>query len=276
MQQILTVIAKEFLSVYNSRSEFRSLILIPLLFFSLISIEFVIISLAPQYLSRSIEYANTDGQNGASLKQQLLEANPALQQPQYSDRHIRMVQYGQNASGMLLFIPALLIISLSPHALINEKKHHTLEPLLATPITTNQLLVAKCASLSLLASGVFWILSLLMCLLVWFCTGSPELFAMIIHPIWIALSILLVPLGAFFITSLIITVSLFVKKLEVMNMISALIATIFWYPFVILAMTLRQNALVLWSIPTVLILAIISSLVAIPLFNRTNILVGKH
>lgn len=276
MQQILTVIAKEILSIYNSRSELRTLILIPMLFFALISIEFVLISIAPQYIMQSIEYTDNEDSNGFSLKKQLIEQNPALQQPQYSDRHIRMVQYGQNAGGMLLFIPALLIISLSPHALINEKKHHTLEPLLATPITTNQLLIAKCAALSLLASGIFWILGILMCLLVWFCTGSPELFAMIIHPIWLALSIMLVPLGAFLITSLIITISLFVKKLEAMNMVSALIATIFWYPLVILAMTLRQNTLMLWSIPAVLILVIISSLVAIPLFNRTNILVGKH
>jgi ABC-2 type transport system permease protein len=57
---------------------------------------------------------------------------------------------------LLLMVPIVAAMSLATHAVIGEKQARSLEPLLATPITTLELLVAKVTSPFLFALGLSW------------------------------------------------------------------------------------------------------------------------
>ena len=58
---------------------------------------------------------------------------------------------------LLLMVPIVGAMSLATHAVIGEKQARALEPLLATPISTLELLVAKVASPFFFALGLSWI-----------------------------------------------------------------------------------------------------------------------
>jgi ABC-2 type transport system permease protein len=62
---------------------------------------------------------------------------------------------------LLLLVPIVSAMSLATHAVIGEKQARSLEPLLATPISTLELLTAKVATPFLFAMALSWSAALL-------------------------------------------------------------------------------------------------------------------
>jgi ABC-2 type transport system permease protein len=57
---------------------------------------------------------------------------------------------------MMLFVPIITALAIAAHSIIGEKQTRSLEPLLATPVSSAQLLLAKSLSAALPAVGVTW------------------------------------------------------------------------------------------------------------------------
>jgi ABC-2 type transport system permease protein len=96
---------------------------------------------------------------------------------------------------MLLYVPALLPLMVTTFAIVGEKRLKSLEPLLSTPVTTRELLVAKSVAAIVPAALVCWATYLVV--VIGFAIGSgPEVFAWIVRPAWLIGMGLLGPLLA--------------------------------------------------------------------------------
>jgi ABC-2 type transport system permease protein len=97
--------------------------------------------------------------------------------------------------GMFLVLPTVLPSVIAAYSIVGEKTERTLEPLLATPITTTQLLAAKALAAVVPAVVATWTaagayLALLAAVV------SPALVVAVLSPAWIAALLGIVPLLA--------------------------------------------------------------------------------
>lgn len=73
---------------------------------------------------------------------------------------------------LLLMIPEFATMAIATYSVIGEKRARSLEPLLATPITTAELLVAKCLTAAIPGTGITWVLFGLSAAAAWFLTSA--------------------------------------------------------------------------------------------------------
>jgi ABC-2 type transport system permease protein len=116
----------------------------------------------------------------------------SLKLPGLTTLQINQIIIGSMFRLYLLAQPLLIPAMIAAYSIVGEKNNRTLEPLLAAPVRTWQLLLAKSLSAMIPAVVVTWIsggvfiaeVALL---------SSPVVFAMVITPGWLVLLILTVP-----------------------------------------------------------------------------------
>jgi ABC-2 type transport system permease protein len=99
---------------------------------------------------------------------------------------------------MILFmiVPVAIPGAIAAYSIVGEKTTHSLEPLLATPITTTELLLGKClaavvpAVLATFASYAIFVLG------AWIITASDALFRLVFMPHWLIAILIVGPLLA--------------------------------------------------------------------------------
>jgi ABC-2 type transport system permease protein len=89
---------------------------------------------------------------------------------------------------LLLLIPVALPSGFAGYAIVGEKEHRTLEPLLATPVRTEEILLAKMLAYAVPATVVTWATYAIVVIAAFF-VGDPVVFAFLVRPAW--------PLGLF-------------------------------------------------------------------------------
>jgi ABC-2 type transport system permease protein len=101
---------------------------------------------------------------------------------------------GRQFGTLFLLMPLLIPTSIAAYSIVGEKTRRTLEPLLATPLRTWELLVGKCLAALLPAMGITWL-----------CAGAyiagtaavavtPRVFMAIVSPAWLLVLLLCAPL----------------------------------------------------------------------------------
>lgn len=111
---------------------------------------FLVIVLAPRLVGKTLEQSGEFADEAARAAQVMPElaglAGNAL---------VQTFVFHQ-FSLLLLMVPIVGAMSLATHAVIGEKQARALEPLLATPISTLELLIAKVTSPFVFALGLSW------------------------------------------------------------------------------------------------------------------------
>src|SRR6516165_9787786 len=146
MRAIRAVILKEFAEILRNRSLVFSSLL-PALIFAVLP------------LILGLGASNGDGRSGQlSLNQMselVIRVSPELHNlPAAALGQIFV--FRQNTV-LLLFIPIMTALTIAVHSIIGEKQARSLEPLLATPVSSLQLLLAKSLSAAIPAVGLAWI-----------------------------------------------------------------------------------------------------------------------
>jgi len=100
----------------------------------------------------------------------------------------------------LLLIPMALPVYIAAYSIIGEKETRSLEPLLATPISTAELLVAKTVAAVTPAVILAWLSFILTAAGMYF-IASRVVFAQLVRPVWTLGMLLLSPLFALLSTS---------------------------------------------------------------------------
>jgi ABC-2 type transport system permease protein len=110
---------------------------------------------------------------------------------------------------MLLFmmLPVIIPITIAAYSIVGEKTTRTLEPVLATPITTWELLMGKTVAAVIPAVGVSWAGFLLFVIGTRLLTEGPHVSAKLFDPLWLLAIFVVGPLMAVAAVSVAIMVS---------------------------------------------------------------------
>ena len=95
----------------------------------------------------------------------------------------------------LLLIPVMVANTLATYSIIEEKQTGTLEPLLATPVSTRELLTGKTLSGAIPAVLIYWFCSGVLFLL-FALIGPAYVTAFMLEPIWLVCWLLVGPLAS--------------------------------------------------------------------------------
>ena len=99
---------------------------------------------------------------------------------------------------MLLFmmLPLAIPVAISAYSIVGEKTTRCLEPLLATPITTIELIVGKGLAAAIPAIVATWGGFAIFAVGAWFIVTNPAVYARILDPMWLIAVIVVGPLMA--------------------------------------------------------------------------------
>lgn len=99
---------------------------------------------------------------------------------------------------MILFMmmPLAIPVTIAAYSIVGEKTTRSLEPLLATPITTGELLMGKSLAAALPAIVATWAGFAIFAIVAQFLVPNPEASAAILDPMWLLAVILVGPLMA--------------------------------------------------------------------------------
>lgn len=177
---------------------------------------------------------------------------------------------------MLLFmmVPMIIPSTIAPYSIVGEKTQRTLEPILATPISTADLLVAKNLASIIPAVLATWAAFGLFAIGAYFLVISGTVYARLFEPRWILAVFFLGPLLALFSAALSIIVSSRANDPRAAQQIASLVIL----PIVLLFLG-QVSGLILFSATIVLILIaamivinIILIFISVRIFDRETIL----
>ncbi len=179
MDKILVILNKEWLEIRQQRTLLLTILLLPLLF-TVISVgTFITIGILPHIGSSST--LNT-------LSMPTLAGLSSIE--------IAQAVVGLQMSLLYVLLPIVITSVIASYSIVGEKTSRTLEPLLATPIRTWELLLGKSLSALLPAIVATWLAGGLFILCVALFSLSARVFAAIVSPAWLIVFLLWTPLLA--------------------------------------------------------------------------------
>jgi ABC-2 type transport system permease protein len=207
MKKITTIIRKEWAEVFKNRMVISTILFMPLLFAAIPLVMFYV----------------TRGTGGGDLSSDM--------PPQFLEMcakdltAMECFQSFMSNQFMLLFmiIPLMVPVNIAAYSIVGEKTTRSLEPLLATPITTTELLAGKNLSAVIPAVGATWLGFLIYLVGVLIIVDSPRVLAALVNPMWLLAVIFLGPLLAVLSVNFSILVSSRVNDPRVAEQVSAVV-----------------------------------------------------
>ena len=179
MSDIRTIIGKEWTDMVRNKLVLYILIFVPLL---MTAIPVVMIA-----VMRSVPISQSD----------LDEISRMMQNPLFAGLAPAEAMQSVMASNMLtlfLMMPLMVPVTISAYSIVGEKVSRSLEPLLATPITTARLLIGKALAAALPGIGMTWLCYAIFLVFARFLSVSDRVFSIFIDPMWLVAMFVLVPL----------------------------------------------------------------------------------
>jgi ABC-2 type transport system permease protein len=124
---------------------------------------------------------------------------------------------------MFMIIPLAVPASISSYSIVGEKVNRSLEPLLATPITTSELLIGKSLSAIIPALGATWIGFTIFILGSWILIANPAVIGNFLDGRWLIAIFIIGPLMALSAVSFSIIISSRVNDPRVAEQVSMII-----------------------------------------------------
>ena len=132
MNKIITIIRKEWAEVFKNRMVIFTVAFLPLLMTA--------IPLGIIYSTRG-----TASANGNSINSQLpSDVTQSMCSNGLSGSNCFQVFLVSEFMMLFMLVPVAIPVTIAAYSIVGEKTTHSLEPLLATPITTEELLIVKC------------------------------------------------------------------------------------------------------------------------------------
>lgn len=179
MHKIMIILRKEWTELLQQRGLVLSMLALPLFFCVL-----------PALTLLGTGMEQLPSTPGRELPPAAL-VNPAL--AGLSAREQTQALIGQQMSLLFMLLPIILPSIIAAHSIVGEKTGRTLEPLLAAPIQTWELLVGKGLASLLPSVGLTWLCSAVFVAEMALLSASPAVFAAVISPGWLIAAGLCVP-----------------------------------------------------------------------------------
>jgi ABC-2 type transport system permease protein len=258
MDKIKTIIRKEWAEVFKNKMVLFTVFFLPLMFAA---------------LPLLILYSLGGSAGGGSLSD-LPPQYSAICSPEMSAVDCMRVVTVSQFMFLFMLIPLIIPVNIASYSIVGEKTTRSLEPLLATPIKTSELLIGKN-----LAAAIPAVLATLasFCLFVigaGVLAGSPQVMAALLNPLWLLAVILIGPLLAVLSVNFAMMVSSRVNDPRVAEQLSVVVIVpvlgLFFGQITGLIVLNSQIVLILAGVLVLIDLALIQ--VAIRLFQRETIL----
>jgi ABC-2 type transport system permease protein len=179
MSQFRTIVRKEWADMLRNKLVFYVVIFVPLLMLA--------IPLVMLFVMARVPISNQDMQ----------EIEPMLRNPVFAGMTPLEAMQAVMASNMMvlfLMMPLMVPVTIAAYSVVGEKMTRSLEPLLATPITTTRLLLAKGFAAAAPGVAMTWLCYALFLLAARLLAASDRVFAVFVDPMWLVAMFVLVPL----------------------------------------------------------------------------------
>lgn len=205
--RILTIIDKEWAEIFKNRMVLATIGIMPLIF--------TILPLVMLY------FTGTSGDISGDMADMPPQFTQACGDLNASD----CIQYFVLNQFMLMFMmmPLMIPTAIAAYSIVGEKTTRSLEPLLATPITTEELLTAKALAAAIPAIIASWSSFFIFVLLMPLVKASPALIAQVLSPTWLIAVLIIGPLMAVAAVNMAVLVSSRVNDPRVAEQISAVL-----------------------------------------------------
>lgn len=258
-RRLQVVVAKEWLDMRKNKMVLIMMALLPILMVGMI--------LGTVYFMARLPEADFDPQTGSSG----MALPPQLEALGYKDGVIILLN--DQYMFYLLLIPLALPVYVAAYSIIGEKETRSLEPLLATPVSTAELLLGKIIAASAPAIVLTWLSFLLTAGGLYF-IASRVVFAYWVRPVWSLSMALQTPFLAVLSTACGVIASSRLNDPRAAQQVTGL----FVVPLIALSLVVLMGKVYLdlrvmgWA--TLLIAAVTASVVwlAVRLFQRETIL----
>jgi ABC-2 type transport system permease protein len=178
MDKILVILQKEWLEIRQQRGLMLGVLLPPLLF--------TLIPLGIIYLSGSLVSNGGLSSPGKSFPGPAFAGMTTAEQGQ--------AMLGSQFSIFYVLLPVLITSIIASYSIVGEKTSRTLEPLLATPVRTWELLLSKCLAALIPGLAVTWVSGTLFIIGTAAFAISGRVFSAIVSPGWLVVFLLWTPL----------------------------------------------------------------------------------
>ena len=179
MYKIGVILRKEWLELRQDRTLLFSTLLPP-----------VILTLMPI----GVAFALRGTPDSDTAKLGIVLADPSL--AGLSNAELGQAVFGKQFSLLFLIMPLLIPSIIAAYSIVGEKSKRTLEPLLAAPLRTSELLLGKALAALIPAVAITWVCGAVFVAGMAWVALSPRVFAAIIGPAWLILLLICSPLLA--------------------------------------------------------------------------------
>ena len=179
MRHIRTIIHKEWEDALHNKMVFYVIVLVPLLM--------VILPIVLLYLMGHLPISERD----------MEELGRVLNNPMFQGMAPAEAMQSVMTSNMLvlfLIMPVMVPVTIASYSIVGEKVQRSLEPLLATPITTMELILGKGVAAALPGIITTWIAYGIFLVFARFLAASPRVFGVFVNPMWLVALLVLAPL----------------------------------------------------------------------------------
>jgi len=258
MKRVTTIIRKEWAQVFKNRLVLSTVIFMPLLFTAI-----------PLVMLFTMNSTDTSGLSN-DLPAQYSKFCPEGLSGSECFQVYTVNQF------MLLFMmtPLMIPVNIAAYSIVGEKTTRSLEPLLATPITTTELLMGKNLAAAIPAVLATWIGFLIYVLGAWIIVQSQAVVSALLDPMWWLAVLVAGPLLALLSVNFALMVSSRVNEPRVAEQLSAVVIlpllALFIGQLSGLFLINRQLVLIFTAVLLVIDLLVIS--LAARVFQRETIL----
>jgi len=179
MNAIVTIIKKEWMEVRKNKLVLSVVLFVPLLM--------VVIPLVMLGVMGRVGVSQNDLEEmGAMLSNPLFAGLSSVEAMQS--------MLASNFLVLFLMMPLMVPVTIAAYSIVGEKITRSLEPLLATPISTTKLLLAKGLAAALPGVVTAWVSYALFLLVARFLVVSDRVFEIFLNPMWLVAMLVLAPL----------------------------------------------------------------------------------
>jgi ABC-2 type transport system permease protein len=257
MAKVWTIVAKEWSEVFKNRLVLFTVIFMPLLFVALPLITLAVMGEA------SADSLNTGGDIGFDEARCIgLSESECVQ--------IYMLDI---FTLLFMILPISIPVTIAAYSIVGEKTNRSLEPLLATPITTIELLSGKALAAAVPAIAATW-LSFISYLVGVRILTSAAVFQHVLDPLWLMAVFVLGPLLTIMAVCTAIIISSRVTDPRVAEQLSAVVIL----PIILLlvgqsmGLFILERQIIVLGVTVVAIVDIVLLTVAVKAFQRETIL----
>jgi ABC-2 type transport system permease protein len=259
MHKIKTIIRKEWAEVFKNRMVIFTVIFMPLMLTALPLI---------------ILYATQDSGAAGDIGTEMPEQFASFCSEDLTMGECFQVYMVSQFMIMFMMIPLFIPVNIAAYSVVGEKTTRSLEPLLATPITTAELLAGKNLASTIPAVIASWLGFGIFALGTLIIAGNPRLTEALLDPMWLIAIFLVGPLLALLSVNFSIMVSSRVNDPRVAEQLSAVVILPLLGLFFgqISGLVILNSQLILGIAFGLVVLDAILIYLAIRLFDRETIL----